>query len=379
MAASGRLDPVDLKVYLGAAEAWLMGEPMYGVPFGLSSGYFKYAPLAAVAFVPYALIGWSGAVALHAAFIVLALAWGAPRYLSCVAGIWQSASAEFNWRSLKPWLILLAWLALFSPHIVRELMLGNVNLLALTAAVTAALGLTSGRLQPLAVGLLMAVLLCFKPHFAVLPVLWLWQGRWRTVLWTAAGLVACLALPWALSSHADFSPAQWLQAMLAHNAGSAGLNNTIQGLVARLTGWPIRSAWLLSWGALATAAALWIGRPFNPSAGRDPRREHLQWAVALAFIPSMLATDTEHFLFSAPLLAIMLMLALSHNSSRSKDRWAPWMWLLLAASWLPFGLASTDFWGHELGAWFLRSGPLGLANLALIALSIFAAERHLQS
>jgi hypothetical protein len=75
----------------------------------------------------------------------------------------------------------------------------------------------------------------------------------------------------------------------------------------------------------------------------------------------------------------MLMFALSHNSSRSKDRWSPWMWIVLAASWLPFGLASTDFWGHELGTWFLRSGPLGLANLALIALSIFAAERHLQS
>ncbi|MGV3638238.1 MAG: hypothetical protein ACO1NQ_11415, partial [Flavobacteriales bacterium] len=52
---NGRFWLNDLRVYYGAGEALLNGEPLYGVAHGLDSGVFKYAPILAMVCALFAL------------------------------------------------------------------------------------------------------------------------------------------------------------------------------------------------------------------------------------------------------------------------------------------------------------------------------------
>jgi hypothetical protein len=48
----------DFKVYYSAAQALISGEQVYGVPFGLDTGFYKYSPFVAMLFVPYTFFNY---------------------------------------------------------------------------------------------------------------------------------------------------------------------------------------------------------------------------------------------------------------------------------------------------------------------------------
>jgi hypothetical protein len=369
MAAVGRLDPADLKVYFGAAGAWLSGEPFYGVPYGLSSGYFKYAPATLFAFAPMQALGWTASLWLQALLTLTVLAFGLPIAIAWIQRLW-GVQARTGHVSIAALLLLLVFIA---PHVVRELMMGNVNIIALAAASVLAASLSSERIGPVLAGLLMAAVLCFKPHFMVLPALWLWQGRWRAAAATIAGLAVFLLLPQLLIDHPDFAIQRWVEAMTAHNAGGAALNNTVQGLLMSAFGWSVRPAMLATWGTLAIVGAIWLGSPFQKKV--NPRREMTQWAVAFALIPNLLATDSEHFIFAAPLLMVIFskLTAPSASEIPRSARWA--IIAALAFAWIPFATASPDLWTADTAAWLERGGALGAANLVLLAVGIYFIPR----
>jgi len=49
---NGRFWLNDLKVYVMAADALRQGQPVYGLPFGLDTGFYKYAPGVLYLFLP---------------------------------------------------------------------------------------------------------------------------------------------------------------------------------------------------------------------------------------------------------------------------------------------------------------------------------------
>jgi hypothetical protein len=81
--------------------------------------------------------------------------------------------------------------------------------------------------------------------------------------------------------------------------------------------------------------------------------------ILLAIIPNILITDTEHFLYSTPL--ILFSIYYLQNQPNSK-----YLILFVVFSVL-YGINSTDILGRELSGKFESLGILGIANLGLIA------------
>ena len=53
---NGRFWLNDFRVYWSAADALVHHRQVYGIPFGEDTGFFKYAPIVAIAFVPFTLL-----------------------------------------------------------------------------------------------------------------------------------------------------------------------------------------------------------------------------------------------------------------------------------------------------------------------------------
>jgi membrane-associated HD superfamily phosphohydrolase len=85
--------------------------------------------------------------------------------------------------------------------------------------------------------------------------------------------------------------------------------------------------------------------------------------ILFALIPNLLITDSEHFLFTLPLIVI-LMHALWKEGN-----------LLLSAVFVIllflYGCNSSDLIGNKLSDVFEKAGVLGFSNMGLVALSLF--------
>src|SRR5258705_11453838 len=69
---NGRFWLNDFKVYYSAAQALISGKQVYGIAFGLDTGFYKYAPFVAMLFVPYTFFAYDTAAIIH--FIVVCIA-----------------------------------------------------------------------------------------------------------------------------------------------------------------------------------------------------------------------------------------------------------------------------------------------------------------
>jgi len=88
----------------------------------------------------------------------------------------------------------------------------------------------------------------------------------------------------------------------------------------------------------------------------------MEWFIILALIPSLVKTDTEHFMATAPLL-VFLFYYLS-----SEKKLLPAM--ILAVLLFFFGGNSTDLLGRDLSDTLFRAGMTGIANLLIIAMTL---------
>ena len=55
----------DFRVYYLAAKALIAGEQVYGVSFGLGTGFFKYSPMTLLLFTPYTIVSIQVANIIH--------------------------------------------------------------------------------------------------------------------------------------------------------------------------------------------------------------------------------------------------------------------------------------------------------------------------
>src|SRR4028119_1906921 len=66
---NGRFQLYDFLVYYSAADALLQGKQVYGIPFGLGSGFYKYAPFVLFLFIPYCVLSFKAACVIHFALL----------------------------------------------------------------------------------------------------------------------------------------------------------------------------------------------------------------------------------------------------------------------------------------------------------------------
>ena len=358
----GRSGMADFRVYFDAAAAWWAGESPYGRAFGVSSGFYKYAPVALVPFLPLVALGWTAARWVYWALLLALFAWGIPRLLD---GMHRLLSAGQT-HSPTPHRTLLTFALVLcgSHHLGRELLLGNVNAILLAAlggwwwVLTRSTRFDAVTTGVAAVGL--GAIWAFKPHFLVLlPWLVLRKPLHHAVL-SVLAFAAWLLLP-ALGVGWEENLGllrEWWETIRMHNTDTSHSSNTIASW------WGLQAPWnavppllvMAAWGG-------WVLRRRRQGVGE--RGAFLEGAVVVALLPNLVHTDTEHFMWSLPLVAVWLLrLAEARNWPSVGQRWA--VGAVLALCMVPYALGTPDLWGSETAAWLERGGPLGVANLLLV-------------
>lgn len=368
---NGRFWLNDLRVYYGAGEALLNGEPLYGVAHGLDSGVFKYAPMLALVYALFALLPYSIAASIQYLLITLAFIDGLRRIDRLVRVKLLSGKAEAY---LPLFLIAVACIV----HLHRELHLGNINMMLLWLLLVTLEQLQRGR-DGLG-GLLLGAAILAKPHFLILVPLLVLHGKWRTLGAACITLIAGIVLPslvlgWAGNWQVHGA---WLGEMAKHNAAliyTGGDDyravNTIYSFAHRALLKHVVSASaaeayaILGLIALTFAAFVWWNKE-----RKAPHAFTVEFLVLVALVPSLTLTDTEHFLLALPLVAYVVHRLVPKAEPR---------WLLFLA--VPLLLAYGGNFEDALGSFsdvLIHHGVLGIGSFGLIVLSILLWSRSNQ-
>ncbi len=115
----------DFKVYYGAAHAIVSGQQLYGTLFSLGSGYYKYAPFIALLFYPISQLPYYAACVIY--FIIMSVV----VIMTSILLLRIFSRYVFGHKLQSPDLILSLSVLCIISHLIRELGLGNVNMVLL--------------------------------------------------------------------------------------------------------------------------------------------------------------------------------------------------------------------------------------------------------
>lgn len=352
---NGRFWMSDFRVYWSAADALIHGTPVYGVPFGQDTGFYKYAPMVAIAFVPAALLPFPIAAAIHFLFIGVAL-------MRCQFAL-ERVLMRHVFGTYAPRLLLRGILGLMfiAVLLARELHLGNINVWLMLGAV---LG-TEALLEegPGRAGLLLGALWFVKPYLLLMAVPLVAFGQWRVLWYAALVMLAGLFAPIAILGHPATHALthDWFASMFAHGSYLQS-PDTIGSLFSRWSQgrWNIPASVIIGIvGLFLYLVSILIKR--SAIGQRPPALTLLLWS-SLALIPNLVITDQEHFLFTFPLISYVL--------ARLFLRPSPFpLGLFIVAAFL-YALRSSDLWGNAMEASWTAHGALGVGNLLLMCTAV---------
>jgi len=368
----------DIEVDYTAAQHLLTGGPIYFQPFGLESGLYKYSPFALFLLVPLACLPLVVAKTAHflvtvALIVVTTLA--LERFLSETFFAGQRARA-----TPIQLLSTLVVVVLYE----RELGLGNHTVMLLGMILWSLELILAG--MEYRAGALLGLAMLIKPHFLVLIPLLILRRRVKTLVGLAACVCAGVVVPTVVLGVARSAAlhADWVQTMIAHNARIAADVNTIEGLLLRAagTGAPGDAGAGHALGVIGAAAvAVWLFVALNQrrerTAGTDPAREPLatrafalEYFVLVALVPNLVVTDSEHFLWSLPVVMFLVgFLVYEHRGGPLLPAWSVVIFFLFGCDWY-------EVWGRRLSMWIEASGALGLANVLILLTAALVFSTH---
>ncbi len=355
---NGRAQMADFRVYYEAARAFLNGSPMYGEAFGIGSGYYKYSPIACFPFIPFALLPYTAASILYYFIIAYSIIWFSLR-------LWFDLKSFEGLMSNSGWVLFVISIFM-ADHLERELHLGNVNLFLLIVAYQ--IWRLIRDKKDLTAGVLFGILLLFKPHFLILLPYFIWKGKWKVCSWALIVFLAGLLLPAFIKG---FSLnlnllLQWKSALADHNIQLAESPNTIYGILNRFVlnhqgGQMFLLATLLI-VAIIVAGFIWS----NQRRLKNNDIRFIEYFLLLALIPNLMHTDTEHFMWTWPLI-VFVFVGLFEMPYKNR---LPVI-ILVGLAFFPYCLNSPDIVGKKMGHLFDEGGLLGIANLILISVALW--------
>jgi hypothetical protein len=354
---NGRFWVSDFRVYWGAADALLHGTSVYGVAFGEDTGFFKYAPIVAIAFLPAALLPFQLAAVIHVLFIGMAL-------VLCQVAL-ERVLMRYVFGTYAPRIALrgILGLVIIAVLLARELHLGNINLWLVLGAVLATEALLND--APGRAGLLLGALWFVKPYLLLMAVPVVVFGQWRALWYAVLVMLAGLFAPILVLGHATTHALThaWFEAMAAHGSYLQSPDT----LAAMVSHWS-SGRWHLNNGVVIVVVGVTLflvsmGIRRSASVERPAAFALMLW-IALALVPNLVITDQEHFLFSLPLIAFLMAKLFRRTSLIALS-------LFLVGTFL-CALRSSDLWGNDLEAWWTAQGALGIGNLLLICATLSA-------
>ena len=353
---NGRFTSYDFQVYVGAANSLLNHTPVYGISFGLPSGFFKYSPFTLMCFLPSTYLTFQAASIIH--FILISLA--TLGLFQLMLYITQSVFKLSSIKNLNGMATIV--LVIVLNHLVREFHLGNVNVLMLFGLLVGMYFISMN--QFVVAGFLLAFLILVKPFFMLLLLPFAFAKQFKLLLFTAGAmvlfiLVTCLFYGSTLANTLWFS---WVKAMAAHN-NYLFSNHTLQSI---LKFWFGLTLPLPFWVPFVMVAMVYFFyrsiTVFYFKEAMGLKNSFLDGFILLAALPNLLITDTEHFIWSFPLLFLMTYQGFLYKN------WVQIICFTIGA--ILYGINSTDLLGHKLSDMVELSGCLGIGNMCIIFLTM---------
>jgi hypothetical protein len=357
-----RFNVSDFRVFYMASENMVSGEPVYEHPFVLASGYYKYSPVTLFYFAYFSLLPFKTAAVLH--LLILSLCYW---YLFML--VRKMLREHFFQDPIRREGQLLSLAAACTMiHMVRELYLGNINILLIVLCLVA-LDLVLHK-RFLGAGVLLGVVVLFKPFFLILALPLLLRKNFKSLAGMLVAMAAGLALPFLVLgySKARILTSGWLQNIARHDREFPGVH-TIDNFLRHnfFPGLPPYAIYIILLAAALAAAIFILVNKREEQKFRKRRNlvnQHIifEGFLLLAVIPCLVKTDSEHFLASAPIITFLVYSV----AVKGKNQLIPVMIFLMFF----FGANSTDLLGRGLSERLYNMGLLGFSNLCLIILAV---------
>lgn len=337
----------DFKVYYYASSDFINGYSMYEHTYGLGSGWFKYSPFFALVFSFFTLFYYHFASILFYWIISLSILIYLPKFQDLI-----NINSRYN-------NILLILLFVFiADHLVRELHLGNVNFILLILAYGVYQSFKEGKTILPAV--LFAIIVLLKPYFLILGLFFLLHKSYKIIVYSAVliGILALLPSVFiGFNSNLSLLK-EWGVAMSNHNQEITSYNY-LAGTIKLYFGLDISIFVFIGLFSVVYVVSFFKFLQENT---------FISFFILLAVVPNLVLTDTEHFLYSIPLILYFL------NQLRGK---VSLINVLGFGGLILYGLNWGFVWGSKVGEMKI-SGLIGLGNLVLISVIMIIVYRETQ-
>jgi len=342
----------DFAPYYRAAERFIHGETLYN--FADGHYLFKYSPLAAMLFVPFALLpyGIAKVIWLMTSWLLLALCYSKSRQLIADS-------------RLPVWAIFLLFLGI-SKFVLAEIHLGQIDFLLLFLALLSMLSLN--RKWEFWGGVLLAVGCLIKPPLALLLLLALGRKRAAFIGGYMAGIALGIVIPLLRygATYGVHVHRGWWDVLTASSPGLLS-SNVNQSVFGALTRWlPAANGYALIIGALILLSyIIWLYR-------LDIRQIQHSVAPQLMLLGSVLFSPlgwVQNYVFCLPALLTAFHLGQQEKwTNRTRI-------LLLAAFYLTAVLPNYELLGREIYNIYLGQSWIFIGMVCLI----FAISRPVQT
>lgn len=356
----------DFKVYYSAAENLKNNQSIYGQLFSLGSGYYKYSPFAAIVFIPFTNLNYFNACILFYFVVGVSII-----YIYKFLILWLSNSGiELSKQQLFKISILTF---LFSAvHLQRELHLGNVNLILLSILLFIWQNFKNDK--KFVSSFLLAIVILFKPHFIVLLPLFFVRKEWKFLALLFGSVILLLAFTFLFTGfeHGVQLLNDWKTTMMMHSSATSGNEQTIYYIINHhilerfgFTGNIFFTLGILLIIGLAVLIYILI---HLKSEKQNPNLRftnfYFEYILLIGLVPNITVTDTEHFLYSLPIIFYVV-----YNLFQSKK--SNIIKFIILIPLIGYGSKLTGLIGNDLADVYLLNGFLGLSNLLIIAWFVF--------
>ncbi len=352
----------DFKVFYYAAKDLMAGGKVYFIAFGEDSGFYKYSPLTLLYFLPFTLLSLQAAAVIH--ICILSFAYWYTYLLTRKLLVRNFFTGHI---SHEGWLLSLAVICTMI-FLVKELYLGNINILLIMLSLLALKSFLKG--NPLVSGILLGLVILTKPFYLVLLLPLLFRKEIRSMAVVVLTMLAGLLIPFLFFGFERnfYLTVDWIKTMLVHNAAYPSMNSMDYllhyYLFPGLTG-PTElviifiSLCLLAWFILKNFRSEKKGevQKFLPK-----QNFTMEWFLILALLPNIFKTDTEHFLASAPVFTFII-----YFIAVKRKRWLIPLMVILVFF---YGGNSQDLLGADFSYKLFSMGLIGLSNLLIVLLAL---------
>jgi hypothetical protein len=365
---NGRFWLNDFKVYYLAAKALLSGNQVYGTVFGLDTGYYKYSPFILLLFIPLCLLSFYAASVIQ--FILITVS----TLVSMLVIQYILSNFLFDSQNPRKNRLLSLGILCVVGHLFRELHMGNVNMIVVLLLNTGLLFTLKSKSVP--AGICIGVAIMIKPYFLLLLLPLFLYKKIKTMLSIVVVLIWTVLIPFLVFgfSKGVSLHQQWITSMIQHNTYITS-NQNIQSILTYYSNSTISNS--VQYYVILAIVMVYVGffyysRRLGKKWQQPEKAERTSFIIGyfmmFAIIPNILLTDTEHFIFSLPLILYLL-----NYLAVSKDYVAIGGFAVLI---FLYTCNSPDIVGSALFNKFDRMGLIGISNLVLIGSSVHQALKY---